>query len=171
MRSRSLVSVLALALTGATLSCGDDILGIDRNFEENATWTATLSPANEVPATNSTATGRAWFIDRGSTIDWRLEYSGLVANASGAHVHRGAAGVNGGIVIPLTFVAQRSGVAIGTIDMTLADVSSSEAGVQSAADIRALLSSGGYVNVHSNSGTTPQTGFPGGEIRGQVAPR
>ncbi len=173
MQRRWLVPVAAVALIGVTASCNDDsISGIDENFEENATWTATLNGANERPTpNNSPATGRAWFIDNGSTITYRLEYSGLAAPAFAAHIHRGTADVAGAVMVPLTVVAQTSGVTIGTIDMTVADISS-EAGTQSPADLRALLSSGGaYVNVHTNCNCTPQTGFTGGEIRGQTAAR
>jgi len=173
MQRRWLVPVAAVALIGVTASCDDEsISGIDENFEENATWTATLNAANERPTpVNSPATGRAWFIDNGNTITYRMEYSGLLAPANAAHIHRGTADVAGAVMVPLTIIAQTSGVTIGTIDMTVADVSN-EAGVQSPADLRALLNSGGaYVNVHSNCGCTPQTGFPGGEIRGQTVAR
>src|SRR5687767_10825789 len=50
MRSRLLVPVLALTLTGVITSCDDEsISGIDDNFEENATWVAELNGANERP--------------------------------------------------------------------------------------------------------------------------
>ena len=173
MRSRLLVSVFAFALTGAVTSCEDNITAIDQNFEENATWEATLSGANETPAVTTSATGRALFIDRGNTIDYYMEYSGLTSNAINAHIHRGAAGVAGGTMVQLFFVnGATSGVVIGTIDMTrLAgtpptnDVAPLETGNQSAADFRTLLNTGGaYVNVHS-------VNFGGGEIRGQINPR
>lgn len=169
MRSRLLVPVFVLALIGAVTSCNDNtISGIDENFTANATWTATMNAANEVPAVTSPATGRAWFIDRGTTIDYRMEYGGLLANANNAHIHRGTATVAGAVMVQLLFVRQQGGVVIGTIDMTQADISA-EAGTQTPEELRALLNSGGaYVNVHSS----PQPpGFPGGEIRGQVNPR
>jgi len=165
MQRRTLFPVIAIALIGVLASC-DDSTGIDENFQDDANWTATLSGASEVPAVNTSATGRAWFVDRGNTIDYYLEYNGLTSNAVNAHIHRGAAGTAPAqnVMIPLTFVRQASGVAIGTIDMTVADVSS-EAGTQSPADIRAALTSGDtYVNVHSAN-------FTGGEIRGQITPR
>ena len=33
--------------------------------------------------------------------------------------------------------------------------------------VDALTSNTAYANIHTTSGTTPDTGFPGGEIRGQ----
>src|SRR3712207_4736428 len=123
MRSRSLFPVVAVALIGVLTSC-DDSTSIQENFEDDATWTATLSAANERPnPVNSPATGRALFIDNGNTLTYRLEWSGLVAPANAAHIHRGTADVAGPVMVPLTIIAQQSGVTIGTIDMTVADVS------------------------------------------------
>ena len=172
MRSRLLVTAFALAVTGLVASCDDeDITGIDENFEEDATWEAVLNGANETPAVTTPATGRAWLVDRGNTIDFYMEYSGLTSNTTNAHIHRGAAGVAGGTMVQLPYVnGATSGVAVLTIDMTrlvggVNDVAPLETGNQSAADFRALLNSGGaYVNVHSANNT-------GGEIRGQIVPR
>jgi hypothetical protein len=172
MRSRLLVTAFALALTGIVASCDDEeITGIDENFEEDATWEAVLNGANETPAITTSATGRAWLVDRGNTIDFYMEYSGLTSNTTNAHIHRGAAGVAGGTMVQLPYVnGATSGVAVLTIDMTRLvaganDVAPLENGNQSAADFRALLNSGGaYVNVHSANHT-------GGEIRGQIVPR
>jgi hypothetical protein len=172
MRSRVLVTVFALAAISAVASCDDEsITGIDEGFDETATWRADLNAANEVqtPAVNSPATGRAWFTDHGNVITFYIEYEGLVAPLTDAHIHRGAAGANGGIMVPLNPQprAQRSGVWAGTIDMTVADISS-EAGTQPPSDLRAVLDNGGaYVNIHS-SGTATPPGYPAGEIRGQV---
>jgi hypothetical protein len=175
MRSRLLVTAFALAVTGTLASCDDEaITGIDEGFDETATWRADLNAANEVqtPAVNSPATGRAWFTDNGNTITFYIEYDGLVAPLTASHIHRGAAGANGAIMVDLTPrpTGQRSGIWAGTIDMTVADVSS-EGGTQSPADLRALLDDGdAYVNIHS-SGTATPPGYPGGEIRGQLVRR
>jgi hypothetical protein len=167
MRSRLVVAVFAFVLTGVIASCEDNITSVGEGFDQTATWRANLNAANEVqtPAVSSPATGRAWFVDNNTTITWYMEYNNLVANPSGAHIHRGAAGVNGDIMVSLDFVSgQRSGVVSGTIDMTVADVSN-EAGVQPPGELRTLLNTGGaYVNVHS-------TTYPAGEIRGQVVRR
>lgn len=172
MRSGFLVTPFTIALIGIVASCDDEsITGIDEGLDATATWRADLSAANEVqtPAVNSPATGRAWFTDNGNTITFYIEYDDLVAPLTASHIHRGAAGVNGAIMVDLTPrpTGQRSGIWAGTIDMTLADVSS-EAGTQSPADLRALLDNGGaYVNIHS-SGTATPPGYPAGEIRGNI---
>jgi hypothetical protein len=166
--------VFAFALIGAITSCDDDgISGIEEGFDETATWRADMNGANERPNPVTTpAVGRAWFTDNGTTITYYMEYSGLLANAVNAHIHRipvAPAVEPGPVMVQLAFVAgQRSGVVSGTIDMQVADISV-EGGTQTPAELRALLDNGGaYVNVHSSSGTTPNTGFPGGEIRGTI---
>jgi hypothetical protein len=174
MRSRLLVPVFALTLIGVVTSCEEDISGIDEGFDQTATWSANLNAANEVltPPVNSPATGRAWFTDNGNTITFYVEYNGLVAPSTAAHIHRGAAGVNGAIMVDLlpSPTGQRSGIWAGTINMTLADISS-ETGTQPPSELRTLLDDGdAYVNIHS-SGTATPPGYPGGEIRGQLIRR
>jgi hypothetical protein len=171
MRNRVFVSVLALALTGAITSCDDTIAGIEEGFDQTADWRADMNAANEIqtPAVNSPATGRAWFTDHGNTITYFIEVSGLVAPMTAAHIHRGTATENGAIMVPLTVVAgERAGRVSGTIDMRATDISA-EPGVQTPAELRQLMNTGGaYVNVHTSSGTVPEAGYPAGEIRGQV---
>jgi len=173
MRSRLLVTVFALALTGAITSCDDEVTGVEdlgEAFQEDATWEAILSGANESPPVSTPATGRAWFVDRGNTIDFYMEYSGLTSNTTNAHIHRTS---STGVMVQLPFVrGATSGTVVGTIDMTrlntagtAVDVAPLETGDQSAADFRTLLNTGGtYVNVHSQNNT-------GGEIRGTINPR
>ncbi len=73
-------------------------------------------------------------------VTYTLTISGL-ANFAAAHVHVGAAGVNGGVIHPLT-------PGVGTFNLA-------------STNLKAFLSNGLYVNVHSAA-------FPGGEIRGQI---
>jgi hypothetical protein len=164
MRSRLFIPALALALTGVITSC-DGATGIDENFRDDATWTTTMNGANERPNPVTTpATGRAWFIDRGNSIDYYMEYSGLTSTAINAHIHRIPATEPGPVMVQLTFVRQQGAVVLGTIDMTVADISA-EAGTQPPSELRTLLDNGGtYVNVHSTTN-------PGGEIRGTITRR
>jgi hypothetical protein len=167
MRSRLLVTVAALALTGAVTSCDDEISGLDESFREDADWIATLNGANEVPPVATAATGQVWFVDRGAVIDYYMEYSGLLANANNSHIHRGGATVAGAVMVQLAFTRQQAGFVIGSIDMLNPDISA-EAGTQTADELRTLMNTGGaYVNVHSNE----PPGESSGEIRGQINPR
>ena len=66
----------------------------------------TLSGRNENPANASTATGTidGIFDPWSRVIAFRVEFSGLTANATAAHFHSGAAGTNGPVVVD--FVSQ-----------------------------------------------------------------
>lgn len=111
-------------------------------------FTAVLRGANEVPPTPSTSVGGAQvLVNPNGTISLTGQYQPFGTAAIAAHVHRGAAGVNGPVVFGLTFAG---GVLTGTYSPTTADL----------VDLRA---GNWYVNVHS-------TAFGGGEIRGQLTP-
>ncbi len=113
-----------------------------------------LSGRNENPANNSTATGTidGIFDPWSRVIAFRVEFSGLTANASAAHFHSAPAGTNGPVVVD--FVSQgfpvgtRSGEFVKVLTLTEAQ----------AVD---LMTGNLYVNIHNPS-------FPGGEIRAQI---
>lgn len=148
-----------------------------------------LSAAEEVmPAgvvNSSRARGNAIF--QLSADGTELSYKLIVANISNvfqAHIHRGPAGTNGGIVAWLypstdavpgpTGGGRLDGViAEGTI--TADDLVGSLAGQPLSALLDLLRTDGAYVNVHTSDGVAPgNTGpgdFPGGEVRGQIEHR
>lgn len=113
------------------------------------TFTATLSGANEVGGGAPAGAGLAVVTFNGTQVSYTILASGFDAPAV-AHIHTGAAGTNGGILVDLapSFVA---GTASGTVNTTAAIVSSILANP-----------AGFYVNVHS-------TQFPNGAVRGQLA--
>ncbi|MBC7888112.1 MAG: CHRD domain-containing protein [Ferruginibacter sp.] len=75
-------------------------------------------------------------------------FTNLSSNISDAHIHGGAAGVNGGVVIPLSFAGTTSGTITGTatVRSTFAD---------------SMVNGLSYVNIHTIS-------YGGGEIRAQL---
>jgi hypothetical protein len=146
-----------LAIAALTPACDDDGPDDDR-------YEATLAGSNEVPANGSNATGTAVFTDRGGSIDFLIDVQNIDL-PSAAHIHVGAAGVNGGVVVPLfstsSPVADFSGRLV-TGSFTAADIVASVG--LSMDELRDLMRTGGaYVNVHT-------TTIPGGEIRGQIGP-
>ncbi len=165
MRSRLLMSAFALALTGAIASCDEDITSIGEGLDDTADWRANLDAAQEVPAptgATANANGRAWITDNGTTLTWHLEYNGLTSNAIAAHIHRGAPGVAGPVIVGFTVIGRTEAITEGTIDMTVADVATSAAETVSPDSLRTLLNNGNaYVNVHTSTNGA-------GEIRGQV---
>jgi CHRD domain len=129
------------------------------------TYAADLRTSNEVPPANSSAYGSAFvtFDLTNRTIAWDVATSGI-ANPTLSHIHRGAAGVNGPVII--NFATSAAAIPNGRTSG-----SGTIASVQSAnltdADLTALANANGaagyYVNVHSQA-------FPGGEVRGQLMP-
>jgi hypothetical protein len=108
-----------------------------------------------------------------------LEYKLIVANIENvvaAHIHLGARGVNGPVVVFLYGPAPAGGgrtdgvLAQGTI--TAEKLIGPLAGKPLSGLINAMRAGNAYVNVHTNDGVAPtDTGpgdFPGGEIRGQI---
>lgn len=122
-------------------------------------YAAELRGANEVPPTGSSAFGSAFvnFDSINNKLTWEVNTSGI-AVATLSHIHRGAAGVNGPVIINFATDSSQipNGRTKGTIDVSTLPPS----------DLTALASAstanGYYVNVHSNA-------FGGGEIRGQLA--
>lgn len=114
----------------------------------------TLSGRNENPAIASTATGTidGIFDPWSRVIAFRVEFSGLTANATAAHFHSGAAGTNGPVVVDLVSqgfpVGVKSGEFVKVLTLTEAQ----------AVD---LMTGNLYVNIHNAN-------FPGGEIRAQI---
>jgi hypothetical protein len=148
-----------------------------------------LAPENEVmPAgvvNTSTAVGNAIF--QLSADGTELSYKLIVANIENAfmaHIHRGAPGANGGIVVwlyPSTAV-QQGPLGAGRIQGVIAEGTiraENLVGALLGQPLSALLAliegDLAYVNVHTNDGVDPtNTGpgdYPGGEIRGQLGRR
>lgn len=104
---------------------------------------AALDGAQEVPAVDTTATGTADFLlNPDGTLEFQITPSGL-GQILGAHLHDGARGQSGGIVVDLGTTLS------GTTEALSADLQAK------------LLAGGLYVNVHTSENQ-------GGEIRGQV---
>lgn len=139
---------------------------------------AALIGYDEVPSISTTGTGTFTLtIEPGDTgFTYELTYSGLTGSVQQAHTHIAQKGVNGGIMVfyctnlgngPAgTQACPASGTITGRI--TAADVIGGAAaqGVspgEFAEVLKAIRAGSTYTNVHSNL-------FPGGEIRGQIAP-
>ncbi len=113
-----------------------------------------MNAAQEVPAPTGDVSGaRGAFTatvtksDSGASVAWQLSFSGLTGNAVAAHIHQGAPGTPGSVVLALCGPCQSP--LSGTGNLTQAALDALEAG-------------DAYVNVH-----TPTNGA--GEIRGQLA--
>lgn len=137
--SRALLA--ALATSGLLGGCASSI--------GTSQAKVTLSGSNEVPAVTTAASGEAHFtVDRDWTIQGKVTTQGLAATA--AHIHEGASGTNGSVIVPLARTGENEwSVPPGS---RLSDV-----------QFRSYRAGRLYVNVHSAA-------YPGGEIRGQLSP-
>ena len=114
--------------------------------DPNVTFKATLSGASEVPANASAATGTATLTFNTTTKIFSLTVTHSIATATNGHIHKAAAGANGGVIFPFSSFA--SPIAYTSVALDA---------IQEA-DLNANLY---YVNIHTAA-------FPGGEVRGQV---
>jgi hypothetical protein len=115
---------------------------------------ATLSGANEVPPVATAASGAASMdlsLDSGQ-LEFAVTVEGITSTIVAAHIHRGAVGVNGPILVFLLPAGEtRPGTTTfrGTAYLTTTQA------------INDALNGQLYVNIHSQA-------FPGGELRGQL---
>lgn len=162
-------SVVAVCLVTAA-ACEDSPTSPEPN---RVVFTATLSPANEVPpVTNADASGSGAVtvtlnltrnssgVITAATADFQSSLSGFVAatTLAMAHIHRGAAGANGSVVVD-------TGITTGQVVLANGSGAFTREGITVAADIaQELLAtpSAFYFNVH-----TVLT--PSGAVRGQLA--
>lgn len=165
MRALRVINVLAaVALVG--VACEDDnVTGTDIP-EGLEIFTASLNGANEVPALVSptTATGEAVITVMDNLVSWRVEVTGI-ENVSDAHIHFGAAGVSGGVMVPLLPTAG---------DFPTATTIALGSAVVHDTVLVHLRAGNTYVNVHTTDGVGtpdpvgPAGDYPQGEIRGQL---
>lgn len=158
------ISVVALFLVMVLLATTGGVSADSYNHFE-----AHLSGDNEVPPSGSQATGQAIFRvgDDGTAIEYRLIVANL-DNLTQAHIHRGPAGVNAGVVVflypsapPSQLIPGTSNGVVMTGRITAADLRGSLLGAPLSALIAEMAAGNTYVNAHT-------TAFTGGEIRGQI---
>ena len=107
----------------------------------------TLSGSNEVPPVQTSASGSGTVkVGGDGSVDVRLTVTGMSATA--AHIHQGAAGANGPVIVPLSKSGDNVFISAPGAKMTPEQLAAYKAGNT-------------YLNVHSASS-------PGGEIRTQL---
>lgn len=122
-----------------------------RGGDEFPAYTSILTGANEVPANATTGGGYAFGdLAPDGTFSGNAVVSGLAGPILASHIHQGAAGSNGPILLPATSITT-----IG--DQTFIDFE----GMLTADQQAALVAGNLYVNVHTQA-------IPSGEVRGQL---
>lgn len=124
--------------------------------------TAALTPGAD-NATNSNGSGNIT-LDYNSTADlftYTLSWADLTGDATAAHIHFGAVGVSGPIIVPF-FTTPLPGTDSISGTLTNADVTGA-AGITTILEVASAIADGNaYVNVHTVE-------YPAGELRGQLA--
>jgi len=146
-----------LILSSSFVACSNDdppSPGLSAAVQKSGiiTYKATLNGAAEVPANSSSATGTATLTYDPSTKIYSLTATHTVVSPTGAHVHKGAVGVSGPVVVDLGSPASPIGFEKPYADDKLqAEIN---------ANLSDLDEGKAYINIHSAA-------YPGGEIRGQ----
>jgi hypothetical protein len=157
----------------AAAACDDDAVPTDPSPSSDApTFTSELLPGNEVPpVTGPDAAGRGSVtmtlnLTRdgaqnitAATADFQVSLTGFPANTTltGAHIHPGRAGSNGGIII-------NTGITSGEINLPAGATTFSRTGRNVTPEVAQNLlndPAGFYFNVHTTLNT-------GGAVRGQM---
>jgi hypothetical protein len=140
----------ALASGAGLVACG----GSDATTpvaQVTTAYTVALSGDQEQPAATTTGglgTGSLTLASPSLVISGGVTVNGITATM--AHIHQGAAGTNGPVIVPLTESAAGSGVWTVATGTTVTQ-----------AQAEALLAGGLYFNVHTAAN-------PGGDVRGQI---
>jgi hypothetical protein len=119
---------------------------------------AALDGDQEQTPVAGSGSGNGWVVisTDESTVTYYVAYSDLTGPAVAAHIHTGAAGTSGGVILPLTAAPSPM---LGTL--TSADFTASGSVATFADAIAAIRAGTTYFNVHTAAN-------PSGEIRGQI---
>jgi len=143
MRNRKLMSALALTGAAAILASCSTM----SNMMGGGAQQVALSGANEVPSVATSATGSGTVtVGSDCSVKASITVTGMTATAS--HIHQGAAGSNGPVIVPFTKSGDNRFVA-------------PEGAKMNEAQCHAYKAGNTYVNVHSAKN-------PPGEVRGQL---
>jgi len=145
-----------LALAAVAMSCSSKSA---RNYGND------LFGTNEVPPVTTNAAGNVSFTlsSDETSMSFVLTITEPIDSAFASHIHLGAPGVNGDVIVPLWTGEQGMGYT-GTLrsaTLTNADLTGPMAGKTLAALAESIDAGHVYVNVHTKA-------HPAGEIRGQL---
>ena len=144
----------ALAIVGITSWLTNSVVAQEQKF------VATLSGQEEVPPTNSQATGMADFTITGENAEYSVNASNIQGVTAG-HIHSGGQGENGPIVVTLFKNDSPTNEVSETGSITVDKLEGPMAGKQLTDLVTAMSNGEIYVNIHTEQN-------PNGEIRGQI---
>ena len=144
----------ALAIVGIISGLTNSVVAQEQKFVAN------LSGQEEVPPTNSQATGMAEFTVTGENAEYSVNASNIQGVTAG-HIHSGGQGENGPIVVTLFKNDSPTNEVSETGSITADKLEGPMAGKQLTDLITAMSNGETYVNIHTEQN-------PNGEIRGQI---
>ena len=100
-----------VALFAAVAVCALALSALSGAAVKTTTWTAALSTGQEIPkqvVKDANAHGLFKATLSGSTLKWKLTYASLTGPATAAHIHMGAKGKAGNVVVALCGAAPRA---------------------------------------------------------------
>ena len=172
----SIVLLVSLAIFVATVQIVPALAehqGHETSDEHNEiheiTFRIDLTGSQQNPAVTTDAFGMATvrLIDNGTAISFRVIVCDIV-NVTASHIHVGAAGTNGKVIIPFftnqpLFSSPHGCKTLAEGTRTAADLNTKASPLITSWDdfVKALLAGNTYVNVHTTANTN-------GEIRGQL---
>lgn len=145
---------VVLAIVGITSGLTNSVVAQEQKF------VATLSGQEEVPPTNSQATGMADFTITGENAEYSVNASNIQGVTAG-HIHSGGQGENGPIVVTLFKNDSPTNEVSETGSITVDKLEGPMAGKQLTDLVTAMSNGETYVNIHTEQN-------PNGEIRGQI---
>lgn len=150
--------VMAAAFATVSACGGGSSLG---GLDAEQTYTISLTQAQEVPTPKTTtASGSAEIIVFPESIEFQV-FGASMTGITMAHIHSGAPGVVGPVVVTLFLPSAPTGAVNGMFASGTFTAGNLPAGVTLASLKTLLLSGNSYVNVHTSVNPT-------GEIRGQI---
>jgi hypothetical protein len=153
-----LATVFTVALASIGIITTNDLTS--SAFAQDQKFMAKLSGQEEVPPTNSQATGMAEFTVMGDNVEYTVNASGMQGVTAG-HIHSGKQGENGPVVVTLFKNDTPTNEVSETGSITPDKLEGPMAGKQ-LTDLASAMNNGNtYVNVHTELN-------PNGEIRGQI---
>ena len=146
--SKTLTTAVLAAAVLALAACAEVREKMPDWMPGSGATSVKLTGAEEVPPVTSSGSGSGSFrVAEDGTVTGSVKTEGVQGTM--AHIHQGAKGQNGPVIIPLT----KNG-----------DTYTAPQGAKlTPAQLQAFKSGGLYVNVHSNA-------HKGGEVRGQLQP-
>jgi CHRD domain len=160
--SKKIVGImLAAVFTVALASIGITTSELTSSASaQDQKFTADLTGQEEVPPTNSQATGMGKFTVMGDSVEYTVNASNIQGVTAG-HIHSGIQGENGPVVVTLFNNDSPTNEVSETGSITPDKLEGPMAGKQLTELASAMSKGDTYVNIHTEQN-------PNGEIRGQL---